>query len=48
MKTIYENVETQFMMINNGKFAGGRMIVNPIALINDGYMELLFYTGNWN
>jgi hypothetical protein len=36
------------MMINNGKYGGGRMLLNPMAIINDGYFEMIFYKGNWN
>ena len=30
------------MQIYNGKFGGGRIMLNPIGLINDGYMELVY------
>ena len=30
------------MQVYNGKFGGGRIMLNPIGLINDGYMELVF------
>jgi hypothetical protein len=36
------------MMVNNGKFGGGRMILNALGLINDGFFEFIFYHGNWN
>ena len=36
------------MMINNGKYGGGRMLLDPMATINDGYFEMIFYKGNWN
>ena len=29
MMKIYSNLETQFMMVNNGKFGGGRILLNP-------------------
>jgi hypothetical protein len=31
------------MHIYNGKFGGGRIMLNPIGLINDGYMELVYF-----
>jgi hypothetical protein len=35
-------------MVYNGKYGGGRMLLNSMAMINDGYFELIFYKGNWN
>ena len=29
MMKIYYNFETQFMIVNNGKFGGGRILLNP-------------------
>jgi hypothetical protein len=29
----------------NGKYGGGRMILNPLGIINDGFMELAFRPG---
>jgi diacylglycerol kinase family enzyme len=43
-KLVYENLETLFLQLNNGKLAGGRMILNPFGLINDGYMEAVILT----
>ena len=39
---ILKDVETQYMQVYNGKFGGGRIMLNPLGLINDGYMELVF------
>lgn len=39
---IIEGLKTQYMQIYNGKFGGGRIMLNPIGLINDGYMELVY------
>jgi hypothetical protein len=41
-----ENLTTQYLQIYNGKFGGGRIMLNPLGLINDGLMELCFRTGN--
>ena len=35
------------MQIYNGKFGGGRIMLNPIGLINDGYMELILLKDVW-
>ena len=40
---LMKDIDTQYMQVYNGKFAGGRIMLNPIGLINDGYMELLYY-----
>ena len=34
------------MQIYNGKFGGGKIMLNPLGLINDGFMELTFVRGN--
>ena len=47
MIKIYSNLETQFMMINNGKYGGGRMLLNPMGVLNDGFFEVIFYKGYW-
>lgn len=31
------------MLIYNGKYGGGRMILNPLAILNDGFFEMTFY-----
>ena len=35
-KMIVEDLHTVFLMANNGKFGGGRMMLNPYGVINDG------------
>jgi hypothetical protein len=30
-------------MVLNGKYGGGKMILNPLAVLNDGYFELYYY-----
>jgi hypothetical protein len=30
-------------MVNNGKYGGGRIMLNPIGFMNDGYFELIFF-----
>ena len=47
MMKIFSNLETQYMMVNNGKFGGGRILLNPMGIMNDGHFELAFYTGLW-
>jgi hypothetical protein len=41
-KHVIQNLDTQYMMIYNGKTGGGRIILNPIGMINDGFMEMVF------
>ena len=36
-------MDTQFLLVYNGKYGGGRMILNPMAILNDGYFELGYY-----
>ena len=31
------------MLIYNGKYGGGRMLLNPLGILNDGYFEMLFW-----
>ena len=33
-------VNTALMMINNGKYTNGGMIINPFAAINDGLVDI--------
>ena len=37
-----KDLGTQYMQIYNGKTGGGRIILNPIGMVNDGYMELVY------
>lgn len=37
-----KDLHSQFLMVNNGKYAGGGMVLNPYGLVNDGYCELSF------
>ena len=37
-----KDLDTQYMMIYNGKTGGGRIILNPIGMINDGFMEMVY------
>ena len=39
-----ENITTQFILAFNGKYGGGKMILNPMAMINDGYFEFYYWT----
>lgn len=37
-----ENLWTQYLQIYNGKFGGGKINLNPIGILNDGFMELVY------
>lgn len=42
------NVVTSLLMVNNGKFANGGMIMNPFASVNDGLMDITWISDpNW-
>ena len=43
-KMVYENLDTLFIQLNNGKLAGGRIILNPFGIINDGLSECVVFT----
>jgi hypothetical protein len=36
------------MQVYNGKYGGGQVMLNPMGLINDGFMELSFSKGKCN
>ena len=38
-KMTYKDQDTLFLQVNNGKFAGGRIRLNPFGIINDGLVE---------
>jgi diacylglycerol kinase family enzyme len=38
---MYENLNTIFLMGQNGKFGGGGMMLNPLAIMNDGLMDII-------
>ena len=42
-KHCIRNVDTQFLSLYNGKTGGGGIFLNPIGMINDGYMELVYH-----
>ena len=42
-KLMIKDLKTQYMQIYNGKYGGGGIMLNPLGLINDGLMELVFY-----
>lgn len=43
-----EGISTALMMINNGKYANGGMIMNPFASINDGLIDITWISDpNW-
>ena len=37
-----ENLWTQYLQIYNGKFGGGKINLNPLGILNDGLMELVY------
>ena len=37
---VYSDHTTQLLFIMNSKFAGGRMLLTPSSIINDGYFEV--------
>lgn len=39
-----DQVQTIFMMLMNGKYTGGGMIVDPFACMNDGLIDILIVT----
>ena len=40
---IGKDINTNFLMLFNGKFGGGKINLSPISLMNDGLIELGFY-----
>ena len=40
MVKVLDNVTTSMVLSYNGKFGGGRMMLSPPSIINDGYQEL--------
>ena len=43
-KMVYKDLETLFIQVNNGKLAGGRIMVNPFGIVNDGLSECVVLT----
>ncbi len=37
------DIETQFVLVYNAKYGGGRMLLNPLAILNDGFFEFIFF-----
>lgn len=35
-----QGISTAFMMVNNGKYSSGGMIMNPFAAVNDGLIDI--------
>ena len=33
----------KYVWIYNGKYGGGRMILNPLGLLNDGFIEIFYF-----
>jgi diacylglycerol kinase family enzyme len=42
-----EDVKTTMLMGFNSKFGGGGMILNPIAIMNDGYADMMLIPGKY-
>jgi len=41
-------ISTAFMMVNNGKYSSGGMIMNPFAAVNDGLIDITWIDDpNW-
>ena len=45
-KHIERDVKTHYLQIYNGKFGGGRILLNPMGIINDGCMEVMYRPGD--
>ena len=43
-----ENFDTQLFMVYNGKFGGGRIMLNPLAYMNDGYFEAVTWKNRFS
>lgn len=41
-KAVYNDLETSLIMIFNSKFGAGKVYINPLGMINDGYFEVTF------
>lgn len=39
------NEETLFMLVVNGKYGGGRVVMCPSAILNDGLLDLVMQAG---
>jgi hypothetical protein len=33
------------MFVNNGRYAGGKIPITPIAVMNDGLLDLAYFNG---
>jgi len=42
MIKVQENMTSSLVLCYNGKFGGGRMLLSPAIIINDGYQEIYF------
>ena len=40
---LLKDIVTQFILVYNAKYGGGRMLFNPLAILNDGYFEFFHY-----
>ena len=37
-----DNITSNFIWAYNGKFGGGGMVLSPLSVVNDGYLELFY------
>jgi len=44
-KIVINDLDAQFMMVFNGKFGGPEITCNPLGMLNDGTMELIYLNG---
>ena len=40
-----KDVSTQYLYAYNSKIGGGGILINPLAMINDGYFEFCYHNG---
>ena len=48
MVPLRTNFDTQIILVYNGKSGGGRIMLNPLGMINDGYFELGFVSDRFS
>lgn len=44
-KLAVKDLETTSVIVNNGKIMGGPIFISPMAVINDGLMEVVYIPG---
>lgn len=43
-----EDFDTMLFMVYNGKFGGGRIMLNPLGMMNDGYFEAVSWKNRFS